>query len=51
MRRMGVHFAVLAFLGVGIGALFLHAWEDAAVAYTIWILLASTLPQGKTRHS
>ena len=51
IKRMGMHPAVLAFLGVSIGALFLHAWEDAAVAYTIWLLLASVLPSGKTRHS
>jgi hypothetical protein len=35
----------LAFLGVSIAALFLHAWEDSAVAYTVWgvmgIMLAS----------
>jgi hypothetical protein len=30
----------LAFLGIAIAALFLHAWEDAAVAYSIWILMA-----------
>jgi hypothetical protein len=52
LKIMGLHPAVLAFLGVSIGALFLHAWEDAAVAYTLWILLASVLPpSGKTRHS
>ena len=33
----------LIFLGVSIAALFLHAWEDAAVAYTVWILLAMLL--------
>lgn len=32
------------FLGVSIAALFLHAWEDAAVAYTAWVLLAMVLP-------
>jgi len=30
----------LAFLGVSIAALFLHAWEDSAVAYTVWMLVA-----------
>ncbi len=30
----------LAFVGISIAALFLHAWEDSAVAYTTWILLA-----------
>ncbi len=36
--------AFLAFLGVSIGALFLHAWEDAAVATTGWLLVAVALP-------
>ena len=44
----------LVFLGVSIAALFLHAWEDSAVAYTIWgiagIALASAAkPQGLLR--
>ncbi len=29
----------LVFLGISIAALFLHAWEDSAVAYTVWILM------------
>ena len=33
----------LALLGISIAALFLHAWEDSAVAYTVWILLAALL--------
>ncbi len=33
----------LSFLVVSIAALALHAWEDAAVAYTVWILCAVTL--------
>ena len=32
--------AMLSFLGISIAALFLHAWEDAAVAYTVWFLVA-----------
>lgn len=51
IKNMGMHPAVLAFLGVSIGALFLHAWEDAAVAYTVWLMMATVLPPGKTRHS
>jgi len=31
----------LAFLGISIAALFLHAWEDSAVAYTVWALAAT----------
>jgi len=34
----------LAFLGISIAALFLHAWEDSAVAYTVWILAACYSP-------
>ncbi len=29
------------FIGISIAALFLHAWEDAAVAYTVWVLVAT----------
>lgn len=31
----------LALVGISTGGLFLHSFEDAAVAYTVWILLAS----------
>jgi O-antigen ligase len=34
----------LVFLGVSIAGLFLHSWEDAAVAYVVWLLLAALLP-------
>ncbi|TSC58649.1 MAG: hypothetical protein Greene041662_721 [Candidatus Peregrinibacteria bacterium Greene0416_62] len=34
----------LAFLGISIAALFLHAWEDSAVAYTVWVLMSAVLP-------
>lgn len=37
--------AFLSFLGISIAALFLHAWEDAAVAYTGWILVAVALAE------
>ncbi|MBI3331375.1 hypothetical protein HYZ99_00260 [Candidatus Peregrinibacteria bacterium] len=30
----------LSFLGISIAALFLHAWEDSAVAYTVWMFAA-----------
>jgi len=30
----------LSFLALSIAALFLHAWEDSAVAYTVWLLMA-----------
>jgi O-antigen ligase len=34
-------FTVL--LAISVAALFLHAWEDSAVAYTVWLLIASRL--------
>lgn len=38
------HTAVLfAFFGVSIAGMFLHSWEEAAVAYTLWLLLAVQL--------
>ncbi len=32
-----------AFLGISVAGLFLHSFEDAAVAYTVWVLLASVM--------
>jgi hypothetical protein len=43
IRRLWPTPPAMALLAVGIASLFLHAWEDAAVAYTVWILLAITL--------
>ena len=40
------NFVFLSFLGVSIAALFLHAWEDSAAAYTLWILVAAVLRSG-----
>lgn len=37
------HYLLLALLGISTAALTLHAWEDSAVAYTAWILLAVVL--------
>ncbi len=37
------NFQFLIFLGLSIAALFLHAFEDSAVAYTVWVLLAPVL--------
>lgn len=33
----------LPFLGISIAAIFLHAWEDSAVAYTAWVFAATVL--------
>ena len=44
--------ALLMFLGISIAALFLHAWEDSAVAYTVWglagIVLSAVTPSPRT---
>ncbi len=40
----------LAFLGISIAGLFLHAWEDAAVAYTGWVLVATHLGRQFFEH-
>ena len=41
--------AFLMFIGVSIAALFLHAWEDSAVAYTVWGLTGISLGRRNTR--
>ena len=41
------HATLFMFIGVSICGLFLHAWEDAAVAYTVWILIAVAFTQPK----
>lgn len=43
--------AFLAFLGVSIAAMVLHAWEDSAVAYTLWIMAAVALQRKRMRHA
>ena len=45
------HSSFFIFLGISIAALFLHAWEDSAVAYTVWILLAAVLTPRQSRPS
>ena len=42
---------LLSFLGISIAALFLHAWEDAAVAYTLWLLIAIVLCNERQRET
>jgi O-antigen ligase len=39
-----LHAAFLAFFGISIAALFLHAWEDSALAYSLWMLVGMALP-------
>lgn len=38
----------LTFLGISIAALFLHAWEDSAVAYTVWGLVGIVFSRYKS---
>lgn len=40
VMHTGRLWVFLSFLAVCVAALFLHAWEDAAVAYTGWVLLS-----------
>ncbi len=46
-RKMFDLTLALSFLGISIAAIFLHAWEDSAVAYSVWILLAVLLLSNK----
>lgn len=52
-RRWNTDALFAAFLGVSVAGLFLHAFEDSAVSYTLWILLSATLPlwKGQTAPS
>jgi hypothetical protein len=34
---------LLSFVGISVAALFLHAWEDSAVAYSVWMMTAIAL--------
>jgi len=43
LRRLRKTQMFLPFVGISIAALFLHAWEDSAVAYTGWLLVAVIL--------
>ncbi|MEI8230783.1 MAG: O-antigen ligase family protein [Candidatus Peregrinibacteria bacterium] len=36
-------YPLLAFAALSVAALFLHAWEDAAIAYALWILAGISL--------
>jgi hypothetical protein len=36
----------LALLGIAVGGVFLHSFEDAAVAYTLWLLLGACVRAG-----
>ncbi len=39
--------SVLGLLGVAVGGIFLHSFEDGAVAYSLWLLLGACIPAGK----
>lgn len=42
--------ATLAFLAISVGSLTLHAWEDLAIAATVWIWLATCLPPSRAKQ-
>jgi hypothetical protein len=39
----------LMFIGISIASLFLHAWEDSAVAYTVWGMVGISLARRDVR--
>ena len=41
----------LTFLGISIAAMFLHAWEDSAIAYTVWGLVGIVLSRRSAHRS
>lgn len=43
-----VLWALLAFAGLSVASMFLHAWEDTAIAWPIWMLLALVIPAVKS---
>jgi hypothetical protein len=47
--QLTAHSLFLAFLGISIAGLFLHSWEDAAIAYALWLLIAAALPVAAKR--
>jgi hypothetical protein len=50
LKILNFHFSIfISFIGVSIVALFLHAWEDAATAYTLWLLAAVCVGQKTDR--
>lgn len=51
IRRLWPTPPALGLMAVAIAGLFLHAWEDAAVAYAVWILCAITLTFWQPRKS
>lgn len=44
LRRADPPWVFPAFLAVSIAAVFLHAWEDAAASYSLWIVAAAVIP-------
>jgi O-antigen ligase len=44
LSRVPYHMAHRVFLALSVAALFLHAFEDSAVSWTLWVLVAVILP-------
>ncbi|KKW38368.1 MAG: hypothetical protein UY85_C0034G0010 [Candidatus Peribacteria bacterium GW2011_GWB1_54_5] len=45
LQLTAVPAVFLPFLGISVAGLFLHAWEESAVAYTLWMLVAAQIQQ------
>jgi hypothetical protein len=51
-KLLTTHYSLptaLMFIGISIASLFLHAWEDSAVAYTVWGLVGIVLARRDVR--
>lgn len=38
------HAMLLLWMGMATASLFLHAWEDSAISYSVWLILSALLP-------
>lgn len=47
-KTQDIRAVFLAFLGISIAGLLLHSFEDAAVAYSVWMLIAISTTLSKT---
>lgn len=45
LQLTAVPAVFLPFLGISVAGFFLHAWEESAVAYTLWMLVAAQIQQ------
>ena len=40
-QKAQMNWSILAFIGISVAGIFLHSFEDAAVAYSVWVFLAT----------